>query len=220
MIAARPLSANVWVPAKLGNMKQSGVTQNHEVRCSSCGKTVPNCDTVNYGSVEKGYKQLCSQCFNQEVARLGGLDGFEHANFTPVGLADCTGEIHEFYFRTHLLGPEVALDAFELRDGHPAGYQFQIIGDSEEDLLVLLGRLIERIRRALSAKHLTDGNLGLQIANQVVRGRIEWDDAHDGRLPMLIIDGREVTWEDFGRMLMSFEGFHFQLNIRDKSEEF
>jgi hypothetical protein len=80
----------------------------------------------------------------------------------------------------------------------------------KEDLLVLLGRLIERIRRALSAKHLTDGNLGLRIANQVVRGRIEWDDAHDGRLPMLIIDGREVTWEDFGRMLMSFEGFHFE----------
>jgi hypothetical protein len=64
------------------------------------------------------------------------------------------------------------------------------------------------------------GNLGLQIANQVVRGRIEWDDAHDSRLPMLIIGGREFTWEDFGRMLMSFEGFHFQLNIRGKSEEF
>jgi hypothetical protein len=43
-----------------------------------------------------------------------------------VGLADCTGEIHEFYFRTHLLGSAVALYAFELRDGHPAGYQFQI----------------------------------------------------------------------------------------------
>ncbi len=65
-----------------------------------------------------------------------------------------------------------------------------------------------------------NGSLRLQIANQVVRGRIEWDDAHDGRLPMLIIDGWEVTWEDFGSMLMSFEGFHFQFNIRDKSEEF
>jgi hypothetical protein len=201
-------------------MKRSAATQNNEVRCGSCGKTAPSYDTVNYGSAGKGYRELCSQCFNQEVAKLGGLEGFEHANFTPVGLADCAGAIHEFYFRIHLLGSKVALDAFELRDAHPAGYQFQIIGDSEEDLLVLLGRLIERIRRALSAKHLTDGDLGLQIANQVVRGRIEWDDAEDRRLPMLIIDGQEVTWEDFGRMLMSFEGFQFQLNIRDKSEEF
>jgi hypothetical protein len=201
-------------------MKRSEVTQSYEARCSSCGKAVPSYDTVNYGSVEKGYRQLCSQCFNQEVAKLSGLDAFEHTNFTPVGLADCTGEIHEFYFRTHLLGPEVALNAFELRDGHPAGYQFQLVGGSDEDLLVLLGRLIERIRRGLSAKHLTEDNLGLQIAKQIVRGRIEWDDAHRGRLPMLVIDGREITWEDFGRMLVSFEGFHFQLKIHDKSEEF
>ena len=97
-----------------------------------------------------------------------------------VGLVDCDGEVHEFRFRTHLFGPGVALNAFELRDGEPAGYQFQIIGDPKDDLLVLLGRLIARIRRALSAKHLMNGSLRLQIANHVVRGRIEWDDAHDG----------------------------------------
>ena len=200
-------------------MKQSGVTQNPEVCCSACSQTTPSYDIVNYGSIEQGYRQLCSQCFNQEVAKQCGLD-FEHAKFTPVGLSDCDGEVHEFHFRPYLFGQGVALDAFELRDGHPAGYWFQIIGDPEDDLLVLLGRLVKRIRRALSTKHLMESSLGLQIANQILRGRIEWDDAHDGRLPMLIIDGREITWEDVGRMLMSFEGFHFQLNIRDKSEEF
>jgi hypothetical protein len=46
-----------------------------------------------------------------------------------------------------------------------------------------------------------------------------WDDAEDGRLPLLVIDGREITWEEFGRMLMTFEGFQFKLNIGDKSEE-
>ena len=118
-----------------------------------------------------------------------------------------------------MLGTGVAIDAFELRDGTPAGYQFQIIGVPKDDLLALLGRLIEKIRRALSTKHLIDGELGLHIAEQVVRGMIEWDDAHDGRVPLLIIDGREITWEDFGRMLMSFEGWQFKLNIADKSEE-
>jgi hypothetical protein len=200
-------------------MKQGELMHNHEVRCSSCGQIVPSYDTVHYGSIEKGYRQLCSQCFNQEVASLAGLDAFQHTNFTPIGLADCTGEVHEFHFRTRLFGPGVALDAFELRNGHPSGYQFQIIGDPNDDLLVLLGRLIERIRRALSTKHITNGELGLQIADCVVRGRIEWDDAHDGRVPILVIDGREVTWEELGRMLMSFEGWQFQLNIRDRSQE-
>ena len=80
--------------------------------------------------------------------------------------------------------------------------------------------LLERMRRALSTKHLTEGERGLEIADhRVVRGRIEWDDAHNGRIPLLIIDGREIGWEEFGRMLMSFEGWQFRLNIADKSEE-
>jgi hypothetical protein len=138
----------------------------------------------------------------------------------PVNIADCGGENHEFHFRVRLLGTEVALDAFELLNGEPSGYQFQMIGDAGGDLLALLGRLIERIRRVLSTKYLKNKALGQQIANHVVRGRIEWDRTNDGHVPLMIVDGREVSWDDFGRMLMSFEGFQFELNIRDKSEEF
>ena len=154
------------------------------------------------------------------MAESAGLTGFENAKFEPVGLADSSGEVREFHFRTHLFGTGVALNAFELCDGHPAGYHFQIIGDPKEDLLVLLGRLIEKMRRALSTKHLTDGEHGLQISDErVVSGRVEWDDARNGRVPLLIIDGREIGWDEFGRMLMSFEGSQFKLTIRDKSEE-
>jgi hypothetical protein len=200
-------------------MKQGESIDKQEAPCSSCGRIVPSYDTVHYGSIETGYRQLCGQCFSQEVAKLDGMDAFQHVNFPPIGLADCTGEIHEFHFCTRLFGPGVALDAFELRDGHPGGYRFQIIGDPNDDLLVLFGGLVERIRRALSTKHLTNGELGLQIADRIVRGQIEWDDDQDGRLPILVIDGREVTWEEFGQMLMSFEGWQFRLNILDKSEE-
>ena len=191
-----------------------------QIRCDSCGQAAPSYEIVHYGSIERGYRQLCSQCFNTQVAKTAGLEGFEHARFEPVGLADCTGEVHEFHFRTHLFGPGVALDAFELRDGRPAGYQFKIIGNPRDDPFVLLGRLIEKMRRALSTKHLRNGELGLQIADhRVVRARIEWDDAQDGRVPLLIIDGQEITWEELGRMLMTFEGFQFKLQVADQSEE-
>jgi len=194
--------------------------QDQQIRCASCSQITPSYEIVNYGSVEHGYRQICLRCLNTEMAKTVGLEGFEHVKFEPVGLTDCTGEVHEFHFRTNLFGTGVALDAFELRDGHPAGYQFQIIGNPEDDLLVLLGQLIQKIRRALSTKHLMDGELGLQIADhRVVRGMIEWDDAHDGRVPLLIIDGREITWDELGRMLMSFEGWQFKLTMGDKSEE-
>ena len=69
-----------------------------------------------------------------------------------------------------------------------------IIGDPADDPLVLLGRLIAKIRRALSVKHLVDGESGLQIgANRVVRGMVESDRDYDGRTPLLIIDGRVVV---------------------------
>ena len=190
-----------------------------QIRCSNCGRSVPAYDVINYGSVEGGYRQLCTKCFNTEVAETDGLDGFEHADLAPVELTDCEGEAHLFHFRTRLFGPGVALDAFEVRDGTPAGYRFQVIGEPEDDPLVLLARLIERIRRALSIKHVKVGSLGLQIADQVVRGRIEWDEAQEGRVPLLTVDGREITWDDFGRMLMNFEGWQFKMEIRDQSEE-
>jgi hypothetical protein len=202
-------------------MDRVGQRRTQQIRCANCAQITPGYDIVNYGSIDKGYRQICSRCFNTEVAKSDGLDKFEHVRFDPVELADCTGKAHVFHFRTRLFGPGIALDAFELRDGNPGGYQFQVIGEPEEGLLPLLGRLIDKIRRALSKVHIGDGEFGLRITDhRVVRGMIGWDEAQDGRVPLLSVDGREITWDELGRMLMSYEGWQFKLEIRDKSEEF
>jgi hypothetical protein len=112
-----------------------------------------------------------------------------------------------------------ALDAFEVKAGVPKGYQFEILGEPEDDPLSLLARLVERMRRSLSVMHLVPSELGTQIADQTVRGRIEWDESEAGQVPLLVIDGQEVSWDEFGRMLMSFEGWQFRVAIRDPSEE-
>lgn len=78
-----------------------------------------------------------------------------------------------FHFRTRLFGPGIALEAFQLRDGNRAGYQFQVIGDPADDLLELLGRLIDKTRRALSKVHIGDGEFGLQISDH-----LEWKNPH------------------------------------------
>ena len=189
------------------------------IRCEACGTAVPGYDSVNYGSIEDGYRQLCTQCFNAEVASKLGLERFENVRFDQVVMTDCAGEVHEFHFLTRLLGTMVSLEAFELKRGEPAGYQFQIVGNPDDDLLSLLGRLVKRMRRSLAVKHLEQSGYGLQIADRTVRARIEWDETEDGRVPLLVIDGREISWEEFGRMLMTFEGWQFRMEIGDKSEE-
>ena len=200
-------------------MQQEDEHSGSVIRCEACGTAVPNYDVVNYGSIDGGYRQLCSQCFNAEVASAMGREHFENCRFDQVVISDCAGEAHEFHFGTHLLGSMVAVDAFELKRGEPAGYQFQILGDPDQDVLPLLGHLVERMRRTLSVKHLVESDYGLQIADQTVRARIKWDETQDGRMPLLVIDGREVSWEEFGRMLMTFEGWQFRMEIRDRSEE-
>jgi hypothetical protein len=189
------------------------------VSCDACGTTVPAYDVVNYGSIEQGYRGLCSRCFNAEVASALGLERFENVRLHPVAMVDCAGERHEFHFRMRLLGSMMALDAFEVEVGVPRGYQFQILGEPEDEPLSLLARLVARMRRSLSLKHLVPSEHGTEIADQTVCGRIEWDESAEGRVPLLVIDGQEVSWEELGRMLMSFEGWQFRLEIRDRSEE-
>jgi hypothetical protein len=86
---------------------------------------------------------------------LGGLDEFDPVQFEPVVLTDAKGETHEFHFRTRLFGTGVALDAFELRDGYPAGYRFQVIGsNSRKQLNILISHsfLSELFVRKMSIK--------------------------------------------------------------------
>jgi hypothetical protein len=189
------------------------------VCCEACGTAVPGYDVVNYGSLEQGYRELCGRCFNAEVASALGLARFENVSLHPVVITDCAGERHEFHFRMRLLRSMVNLDAFELKAGAPGGYQFQIIGEPDDEPFSLLGRLMERMRRGLSVKYLSDSEYGTQVADRTVCGGIDWDASADSRTPLLVIDGREVSWEDLGRMLMTFEGWQFRLDIFDQSEE-
>jgi hypothetical protein len=188
-------------------------------RCEGCGQVTPNYDIVHYGSIDSGYRDLCGRCVNADIARRCGVEDFEHVSLAPVAMADRSGTMHEFHFRTSLFGDIVSIEAFELKSGHPAGYQFQIVGDPEDERFALMARLIERMRRSLSVSYRSDDGDGLQIADRTVCGRIDCDLDQPLRTPQVVIDGREISWEDFGRMLMTFEGWQFKLQVFDRSEE-
>ena len=193
----------------------------NKVHCDGCGEDVPSYDTTHYGSIDGGYRDLCNRCFSSEVAKLHGLDNFDCARLAPIGVSGCDGVSHEFHFATRLLGHMVTLEAFELIDGYQGGYTFQLIGDPEEDQFAMLGRMVTRIRKALSVKHIVDkgDGFGLGIADMTVLGRIEGDYSESERTPSVVVDGKEFSWEEFGRMLSTFEGWQFKLEILDRSDE-
>jgi hypothetical protein len=191
----------------------------HTTRCEGCGQSTPVHDITHFGSGEGGYRELCSLCFNADVARRWGNEDFENIRLESIAITDGAGQTHQFHFRTHLLGAMVTLDAFELQQGVPAGYQFQLIGDPHDDLFVLLGRMIGKIRRALATTHIEEDAHGLHIKDLLVRGSIDSDPDADERTPLLTIDGRQITWDEFGHMMMTFEGWQFKLELFDRSDE-
>ena len=190
------------------------------ITCDACHQPAADHDVVKYGSMEAGYRRLCGRCFNEAAASRLGLQGFEHVAFELVRMVDGRGAEHEFRFRNWLCGAGLAIDAFELRDGCPAGYRFQVVGEPDDEPLELLGKLIGKMRRALALTHLEDTDHGLQVNDGLVlRGTVDSDPEEDHRVPMVVVDGREISWDELGRMVATFEGWQFRLEFRDRSDE-
>jgi hypothetical protein len=188
-------------------------------QCSECGTRASSYEGVYFAT--GGIKRfLCSKCYNESISDIFGLD-FDHLSFHPVTLKDGYGGNHTFEFQTRLFGDNVNIQALEIKENAPKGYEFSVNGHIEDDLFTLFTKLVSRLRRELERNHIEScGPIGYRITDQnIVRGRITWDDDTDGQIPCLIIDGMEISWHEFGRMLMAYEGFHFKLEILEGDEE-
>jgi hypothetical protein len=187
-------------------------------RCEQCAQPTAAYDAIHYGSMETGHRLLCTQCFNAEVARRYGITTLENVRLDPIDMVDSAGDSHRFHFQMRLLGPDmIVLDAFELREDVRAGYEFRTVGEPDDDVLTLLGRLVEKMRRTLSLRFLCAENHRLRIRDHTVQGRITSD--LSGNMPVVVVDGKDIGWDDFGRMLMAFEGWQFRLDIADPADE-
>jgi DNA invertase Pin-like site-specific DNA recombinase len=55
-------------------MSDEGQQRGSTIYCEACGTGVPASDVVHYGSIEQGYRELCTRCLNAEMAHALGLD--------------------------------------------------------------------------------------------------------------------------------------------------
>lgn len=184
-------------------------------RCSACGTTIVFRDGVYVGNKEES-RLMCSRCYNESIAEYLGLN-YDHIEFDPVTLEGPEGIPHTFWFRSHIFGEKLSLDALEVTENHE-GYEFSVIADAEQDLYTTFTALFERIRRELSRQHLEPDDGGYRIKEDVVRGQIT-NEADNPFAPLLIIDGKAVSCGEFGHMLSPYMGFRFKLEILDRSEE-
>lgn len=109
--------------------------------CDQCRTEVPYFEITRFGSVDAGYRDLCSRCYNEEVTRRGGLR-FHHIAFRPIELSDASGAWHRFHFVLRHLSTRLSLEAFEVKAGKRAGYEFQVLGAADVDPSRLMQRLV------------------------------------------------------------------------------
>jgi hypothetical protein len=190
-------------------------------KCESCGAATIEHTMTSFGSEDSGYQDICLRCFNQKCAERMGIGGFEHADFEPMSFMDHAGVEHAFFFQLRLHPSGVGLYAEETGRPPCEGYEFSVGGDFLDDPMELFEELHRKIKRGLSTQHL-DMDGALHIKDQSLRGHISsnYDDTESGEPePVFVIDGRPVTLGGLGKMLLSFEGWQFRLEILDKFAE-
>lgn len=182
--------------------------------CGRCGQRLKSHETISVADV--GLR--CYRCFNEETAVRMGV-AFDNTPLQPVTVRDIDGVAHTFEFRSMLVPTGHALHARERVADEKEGYEFSVLGDFDAAAWDLFRVLYDRIREELAIRHVEQGELGWRItdASQLV-GRITWDPERAGEVPLLVIDGKPFTWDQVGRMLMSFEGFTFRAFVSDSIE--
>lgn len=164
---------------------------------------------------------VCLACYQEIISEAASPNSdWVTIQLRPFSVEDCQGIEHHFDLGMSSRGKSMFMRALEIRDGRPAGYEFSAAADIDEDPLELLRKLYEHMRRELGRKYLTANADLPQIGDQnMVRGTIGWDREKGSDVPLLVVDGRNVTWEEMGRMVMTYEGFAFKLEIFDLTKD-
>ena len=182
-------------------------------RCGSCGVAIESFEAINV----VGVGERCYSCFNREADRLGVR--FDDTPLQPIVVADPEGVSHTFEIRSRLVATGHAMEALERTNNGQSGYRFEVLGDHEIDAWALFQSLYAKMRREIATRHVERKELGWQITSaQRLVGRIEWDPNTDGGVPLLVVDGKAFTWDQVGRMLITFEGFTLDAHMEDSIE--
>lgn len=88
------------------------------------------------------------------------------------------------------------------------GYLFESF--SETSPYSALGKIRDKIRKALATRHITKSDYGYDMMHDELKGRITCDAQGE---PALIIDGIHLTLDHLGHIFSSSEGFEFSLKI-------
>ena len=183
-------------------------------RCGTCGRELGAGDSISVA----GVGERCYTCFNEEIAARMGVE-FDDTPIQPIELADADGAVHRFQIQSLLVATGREMVAEEVPRPARGGFRFAVLGDYEADAWELFQRLYDKMKREIAVRHVEHTEFGWQLTKgEHLVGRIEWDEETGGAIPLLVVDGKVYSWDEVGRMLMTFEGFTLRARVEDSVE--
>ena len=174
--------------------------------CVACG--APGAAVVLDGTL------LCERCADRRIAAHTGWAELPDPPAPQVFLGP-DGHAHTMAIRLQRVPTGVLAEAIEVGAEAGEGHRVQVLGDHEVDVAMLVDQLQVQIRDQIATTYLEPHphRPGWLLRGGEVRARLVW--AGQDEPYAVVIDGRTLSWEEFGRTLEPFEGWHMHLQIED-----
>ena len=168
--------------------------------------------------MEPDSMHLCTNCYNQLMAEELEIDLDELVE--TFSMKDGQGVSRTFNVERLINPLGVYLEAAENIE---YGYKFAVYGELTSNQQELLTKLIEKVRKGIreqqvETKVFPNGQAYHSIINDQFKGLIEYDETSQDT-PLVIIDGKPFTWEQVGKMLMSYEGFQVKVEMHEVTDD-
>ncbi|MCD8510410.1 MAG: hypothetical protein LRY73_11470 [Bacillus sp. (in: Bacteria)] len=160
----------------------------------------------------------CFDCHNEQMADELGVS--LETQPKALSVTDFQGVRRDFAIIQHLDPIGISMEAEEHIE---FGYQFAVHGELDCNQNELFQQLVDKVKHGVRKAYLKkgvfpNGQPMEYIKGDEVVGRIDYDEAGYAT-PMVVIDGKPYTWEQFGRLVSSYEGFQFKLKMYDSTDE-
>jgi hypothetical protein len=161
---------------------------------------------------------LCDRCADRRVAVFTGYPELPDPP-PPLEVVSGDGRRHVLNFRTWRAptGVEVELEETEVPVGE--GYHFAVLGAHDADLEELVSSVRSQAEAEISRQYLEPNphRPGWIIDDDEVAGRFIFSEENGTGGPYdVVVDGRTLTWEEFGAALEPYEGWRFRLVMEDR----
>jgi hypothetical protein len=156
---------------------------------------------------------LCDRCADERIAIATGWPTLGDPP-PPDVFRGPDGTAHRMVYRIMRAPGGIEVLAEEDDWAVDDGYRLALLGPHDADVAAMWDQLRDRVRDAIAVQYLERHSRrdGWIMRGDEVEGRLVWRD--DGPGYDVVVDGRRLTWEEFGDTLEPFEGWTFRLSIQ------